>query len=225
MTAMDLNEFLYTGNQTYIAEMFERFLDDPGAVDPDWQNFFASLDGEMRELVQEKQGASWAPSDTNIVGLGSLETLSEQMAPGTVASGPAQAMPAAGPRMGAKRIKEATLDSLRALMLIRSYRVRGHLLAKIDPLQLDVREDHPELNPATYGFQDADMDREIFINYVLGLESATIREIMAILHETYCGHIGIEYMHIQDPDEKAWLQERMESIHNQTHFTAKGKRA
>ncbi len=221
MTALDLDEFLYTGNQIYIAEMYERYLDDQGSVDPRWQDFFAGLADDVRDLLQEKQGASWAPSDANIIGGDNLALLSGQ----TSTEETAEAAPQAAPRMGADRVREATLDSIRALMLIRSYRVRGHLLAKLDPLGLDVRTDHPELNPATYGFQDSDMDREIFINYALGLETATVREIMAILHQTYSGHIGIEFMHIQDPNEKAWLQERMEGIHNQTHFTAKGKRA
>jgi len=226
MTALDPNEFLYTGNQVYIAEMYERFMDDPGSVDPRWQDFFATLTdeakGSARGPAREMQGASWAPSDANIVGHGDLEPLADRMESATEAPAP---QPQAAVRMGAAKVREATLDSLRALMLIRSYRVRGHLLAKLDPLELDVRKDHPELNPATYGFHDSDMDREIFINYVLGLETATMREIMSILHKTYCGSIGIEYMHIQDPGEKSWLQERMETIHNQTHFTAKGKRA
>ena len=224
MTALDPNEFLSTGNQIYIAEMFERFIDDPGAVDPRWQDFFAALTDESPDLKLESRGASWAPSDANIVGHGDLAPMAEQMTP-EPAPGAATPAPQAGPRVGAAKVREATLDSIRALMLIRSYRVRGHLLAKVDPLELDVRKDHPELNPATYGFQDADMDREIFINYVLGLETATLREIMSILHQTYCGSIGIEFMHIQDPAEKSWLQERMETIHTQTHFTAKGKRA
>ncbi|MBC8337321.1 MAG: 2-oxoglutarate dehydrogenase E1 component [Rhodospirillales bacterium] len=225
MTTFDPDEFLYTGNQVYIAEMYERFLDDPGSVDPRWQDFFNGLAEDAHDLLKNKTGASWAPSDANIVGYGDNASLADSMDREGTAAEAARPASHAGPRMGAAKVREATLDSIRALMLIRSYRVRGHLLAKLDPLELDVREDHPELNPATYGFQDADMDREIFINYVLGLEAATLREIMAILHQTYCGPIGIEFMHIQDPQEKSWLQERMETIHNQTHFTAKGKRA
>ncbi|MCH7864523.1 MAG: 2-oxoglutarate dehydrogenase E1 component [Proteobacteria bacterium] len=224
MTAVHISDFLTTGNQVYISEVYERFLDDPGSVDPSWQTFFSGLDSDLRGLLQEKQGASWAPSDASIVGQGDLAPLAEQMTRQAGAQ-PAQAAPAPGERMGAGRVREATMDSIRALMLIRSYRVRGHLLAKLDPLGIEVPEEHPELDPATYGFQDKDMDREIFINYVLGLEAATVREIMSILHETYCGSIGIEFMHIQDPEEKAWLQERMETIHNQTHFTPRGKRA
>ncbi|MDA1090827.1 MAG: 2-oxoglutarate dehydrogenase E1 component [Proteobacteria bacterium] len=224
MTALDPNEFLNTGNQVYIAEMYERFLDDPGSVDSRWQDFFATLTDDAKAPATDKIGASWAPSDATIMGQCDLALMAEQMS-GDASSQAASPASQAGPRLDATKVRQATLDSLRALMLIRSHRVRGHLLAKLDPLELDVRQDHPELNPNTYGFHDADMDRVIFLNYVLGLESATMREIMLILHKTYCGTIGIEYMHIQDPDEKSWLQERMETIHNRTHFTAKGKRA
>ena len=216
MTALDPNEFLNTGNQVYIAEMYERFQDDPGSVDPRWQDFFATLTQEAMGSESDKKGASWAPSDATIVGQGDLAPLAEQMTQDTAPQATI-ATPQAGPRMDAGKVRKATLDSLRALMLIRSYRVRGHLLAKLDPLELEVREDHPELNPATYGFQDADMDREIFINYVLGLETATMREIMSILHETYCGSIGIEFMHIQNPDEKSWLQANPLHRQGQTH--------
>jgi len=223
MTLFDPDEFLYTDNQVYIAEMYERFLDDPGSVDNRWQEFFTGLADDAGDLLKSEATASWAPSDATIVGYGDSVPLADAM--DREGADAARPTPQDGPRIGATKVREATLDSIRALMLIRSYRVRGHLLAKLDPLELDVREDHPELNPATYGFHDADMDRVIFTNYVLGLETATMREIMAVLHKTYCGHIGIEFMHIQGPAEKSWLQERMESINNQTHFTAKGKRA
>ncbi|MBT6093458.1 MAG: 2-oxoglutarate dehydrogenase E1 component, partial [Rhodospirillaceae bacterium] len=223
MVELDPNAFLFSGNQVYIAEMYERFLDDPHSVDHRWQEFFAELSDDQSELSSERRGASWAPSNAGVVGRGDLETLSEQMSrdPGQVS----HQQVVAAERMSATKVKEATLDSLRALMLIRAYRVRGHLLADLDPLKIDPLKEHPELDPSTYGFQAKDMDRQVFINYVLGLESATMREIMAILHETYCGSIGVEFMHIQDPDEKAWIQERIERIHNQPEFTVMGKRA
>ena len=126
--------------------------------------------------------------------------------------------------VSAGAIRAATLDSIRALMLIRAYRVRGHLEATLDPLGLKPIEPHPELDPRTYGFTDADMERPIFINNVLGFETATLREIMSAVRATYCGTIGVEFMHIQDPAQKAWIQERIESIHNQTDFTESGKR-
>ena len=110
-------------------------------------------------------------------------------------------------------------------MLIRAYRIRGHLLADLDPLSLETKPLHPELDPATYGFTDADWDRPIFINYVLGLETATLREIVETLRKTYCSTIGVEFMHVQDPAQKAWIQERIEAIGNRTDFTKRGKKA
>ncbi|MEE2699699.1 MAG: 2-oxoglutarate dehydrogenase E1 component [Pseudomonadota bacterium] len=224
MATIDPNEFLNTGNQVYITELFERYCDDPGSVDQSWQDFFSNLSDHDNKNIDFKNGGSWSPTDANIIGQNNIEPLADTMGQGDSNPEVTRPMQQNITRIGAIKSREATLDSLRALMLIRSYRVRGHLLAKLDPLDMHVRPDHPELNPATYGFQDADMDREIFINYVLGLETATMREILSILHKTYCGSIGIEFMHIQDPAEKSWLQERMESIQNQTHFTAQGKR-
>ncbi|MDA0997631.1 MAG: 2-oxoglutarate dehydrogenase E1 component [Proteobacteria bacterium] len=224
MTAMDPTQFLYTGNQIYVAELYERYLDDPGSVDLRWQDFFADLSDEAGSFVAEQRGASWAPSTAGVLDHGELAPLSEQMAQD---SQPARGTDAAnaGGRYGAVQVREATLDSIRALMLIRAYRVRGHLQANLDPLGLEAPNEHPELDPASYGFKEKDFDRPIFINYVLGLESATLREIIRVLHQTYCGSIGVEFMHIQDPDEKTWIQERIERIQNQPEFTVNGKKA
>ena len=121
--------------------------------------------------------------------------------------------------------RSSTLDSIRALMLIRAYRVRGHLKANLDPLNLANSSDHPELKPESYGFEEKDMDRPIFIDNVLGLESATLREILVNLEATYCGTIGVQFMHIQDPEQKAWMQETLENVLNQPDFTDMGKKA
>ena len=123
------------------------------------------------------------------------------------------------------QIHRATRDSVRALMMIRAYRMRGHLHANLDPLGLEPRKDHEELHPGNYGFDEADYDRKIFIDNVLGLEFATVREMLAILRRTYCGTIGFEFMHISDPAEKAWIQERIEGPHKEIQFTREGKRA
>jgi len=225
MAEVDPNEFLFTGNQIYITELYERYLDDPGSVDIRWQEFFADLNGDSRSLSLERRGASWAPSDAGVLDRDDLETLSEKMERDQQAPQQMQQIIDSGNRMSARKIREATLDSIRALILIRAYRARGHLKADLDPLGLVEPTNHSELNPATYGFSEKDMDREIFINYVLGLEAATLREILGILQDTYCKSIGVEFMHIQDPDEKSWIQERIERIRNQPEFTTNGKRA
>ena len=124
-----------------------------------------------------------------------------------------------------KDSRSTTLDSIRALMLIRAYRVRGHLKANLDPLKLTIPEEQPELKPESYGFEEKDMDRLIFIDNVLGIESATLREIIANLKATYCGTIGVQFMHIQDPEQKAWIQKTLENVLNQPDFTDMGKKA
>ena len=105
-------------------------------------------------------------------------------------------------------------------MIIRAYRIRGHLIADLDPLRpRPSREPHPELDPTTYGFTDADMDRPIFIDNVLGLETATLREILALVKRTYCGTFALQYMHISDPAQSAWLKERIEGYGKEISFT------
>jgi len=122
-------------------------------------------------------------------------------------------------------VRRATKDSLRALMLIRAFRMRGHLIADLDPLGLDILEPHPELEPATYGFTEADMDREIFIDGVLGLETASLNRILEILRRTYCSTFGMQFMHISDPEEKSWLQQRIEGPDKEISFTRLGRRS
>ncbi|CAG0892059.1 unnamed protein product [Cyprideis torosa] len=129
------------------------------------------------------------------------------------------------PIAASEDVRQATLDSIRAIMLIRAYRARGHLMADLDPLGLREDEYHPELDPSHYGFEPADYSRQIFIDGVLGLESASLNEIVKILKETYSGKIGVEFMHLTDPDEKSWVQQRIEEPHNKTSFTDVGKKA
>ncbi len=136
---------------------------------------------------------------------------------------PAAPAPSAGP--SADDIKRATNDSVKALMMIRAYRIRGHFAADLDPLKLKDPEQHPELDPATYGFGPADLDRPIFLDMVLGLESATMRQIVDLLKRTYCGTLGVEFMHITDAEQKSWLQQRIEGVHKEITFTANGKKA
>ncbi len=198
------DSFLFGPNAPFIAELYARFLRDPGAVDAGWRAFFAGLEDDARAALADLAGPSWAGPRPAIIGDGAA----------------APARPAAEGDVAA-----AARDSIRALMLIRAYRVRGHLEADLDPLGLKPREPHPELDPATYGFGDADMDRPIFIDNVLGLMRPTLREILAVVRDTYCGRIGVEYMHIQDPGQKSWIQERIEGVRNQTLFTERGKKA
>jgi 2-oxoglutarate dehydrogenase E1 component len=189
-----------------LAGLYHRFIEDPGSLDEQWRGFFADLDDEAKAVIEKLNGG----------------------ASGAVAA-VAAAAPAAGMAGRASvddpAVRAATLDAIRALMLIRAYRVRGHLEANLDPLGLKPVEPHPELDPKSYGFTEADLDRPIYIDKVLGLETASLRKIVEVVRATYCGPIGVEFMHIQDPAQKAWIQERIESIRNQPDFTVNGKRA
>ena len=197
-------------NATFIAEMHQAWSANPQSVSPEWASYFATI-GDLTADVET--GPSWGKAPSQVIGAHDPDASIKAVAKGI-----------AGNRdLIAGDVRSATLDSLRAIMLIRAYRIRGHLLAELDPLGLQEKEIHPELDPATYGFEAQDYDRPIFINYVLGQEIATLNEIMAILKDTYCSTIGVEFMHIQDPAQKAWIQERIEAIHNRTEFTTRGK--
>jgi 2-oxoglutarate dehydrogenase E1 component len=226
----DENSVLFGSNAKFIQELFARYLQNPSSVDPSWQGFFAELSEDQQAILRELAGPSWAPNTGQVIGVPEAEPAKKPNGNGqALAKGNGQAVALAKANgqavYTAQELRAAAIDSIRALMLIRAYRIRGHLMADLDPLGLTKQEPHPELDPATYGFGEADWDRPIFVNGVLGLEVATLREIMAILKQTYCGKIGVEFMHIGDPMQKAWIQERIEGIRNQTEFTVKGKRA
>ncbi|BAI73216.1 2-oxoglutarate dehydrogenase E1 component [Azospirillum sp. B510] len=236
---LEQTSFLFGSNAGYVAELYASYLSNPAAVDSSWNSFFQDLDEDSRAVLDELRGASWTVSDLEDP-KAKRDPVAESFIVGA-ANGAGNGAAAAlnGPGNGAmlahtqqvyggishQQLRAATLDSIRALMLIRVYRVRGHMNAHFDPLKLEKREPHPELDPATYGFGPDDLDRPIFLNYSLGLETATLRQILDILVKTYCGTIGVEFMHIQDPEEKAWIQERIEGGRNHTDFTVNGKRA
>ncbi len=213
--------FLSAADADYIAELYSRYLQNPSSVDQSWNTFFTELDDDTRGLLAEMQGASWTPSPDR-VGL-AVETVANM---GAKLAGKSQPLKSNGLETAGftqRDVRAATMDSVRALMLIRAYRVRGHLKADLDPLKLSEEKYHPELDPETYGFTEADYDRPIFLDGVLGLDTATLLQILSVVRDTYCNTIGVEFMHIQNPEQKAWIQERIESIRNQTQFTQHGK--
>src|SRR5206468_3816709 len=119
-------------------------------------------------------------------------------------------------------IRRAAEDSIRAMMLIRTYRVRGHLAADLDPLRLTRREVPADLTAEYHGFSDDDIDRPVWLCGALGFEQATVREIVRVLQANYCAHVGLEYMHINDVDERRFLQTRMEGKDAEISFTPEG---
>ncbi len=211
MAGVDILATAMTGaNAAYLADLYARWAEKPDSVDPSMAELFAALNDEARAVLTDATGASWAPR------IRGHSAPTPEAAAAKGARGAAAADPEA--------TRRAVLDSLHALMLIRSYRVRGHLEAQLDPLGLTKPTPHPELDPKTYGFTDADLDRPIFLDMVLGKETATLREIIAICRASYCGSIGVEFMHIQDPDQKSWIQRRIEGAPWVGSFDAAAKR-
>jgi 2-oxoglutarate dehydrogenase E1 component len=226
--ALALTSFLYGSNAGYIEDLYARYEIDPASVDAEWQAFFASLKDSSADVTRSARGASWKkrnwpqPERGELVSALDGDWREVEKAVGDKIKAKAQV---SAVEISAADVQQATRDSIRALMLIRAYRMRGHLHASLDPLGLEPPRDHEELDPRSYGFTDADLDRRIFLDHVLGLDFGSLREIVAILRRTYCQTLGVEFMHISDPAQKAWIQERIEGPHKEISFTREGKRA
>jgi 2-oxoglutarate dehydrogenase E1 component len=212
------SESIFTGaNGVYIAQMYERFLDDPSSVDASWSKLFGDLDDDASAVKSDVAGASWARSHTSIIGNGDGDGAYE--AEPAAAAKPA----AASGAPQAADFTKAAQASVRARILIRSFRVRGHLNAAFDPLGLIGAGYHKDLDYKTYGFSDDDLDKEIYLDTytaMAGRERATLAEVLEIMRATYCASIGVEYMHIQDVEERAWIQEQMEGVDFRADFSA-----
>ena len=220
--------FLQGANASYIEDMQAQYERNPGSVSDEWRLFFQSLQEEQGRAEAEVGGPSWARPIQDLQQNGELIaalTGDYGSAERALSNKISQRAQAAGQELSPAASFRAIQDSLRALMLIRAYRVMGHLAADLDPLGIADRKVHKELKPETYGFTEADLDRPIFIDKVLGLEIATVRQILRILRRTYCRHIGVEFMHITSPQQKAWIQERIEGPDKEINFTAEGKKA
>ncbi len=192
------------GNAAFVADLYARWAANPASVDPSFAELFGALNDEARGILTDASGASWAPRHFDVA-----EPEPAKPEPAKLGARGGKSAPAPG-APAPEQVRAAALDSLRALMLIRAYRVRGHLEANLDPLGLQLPKSHAELDPASYGFGLGDLDRPIFIDNVLGRETATVREITGIIRASYCGPIGVEFMHIQDPEQKNWIQRRIE---------------
>jgi 2-oxoglutarate dehydrogenase E1 component len=222
--------FLQGLNAAYIEDMQAQYERNPGSVSDEWRLFFESLHEERGLATAEAEGPSWAVPLERIQSNGDSDLVAALTGDYTATESYLREQIQArayqgGYDMSMAASLRATQDSIRALMLIRAYRVRGHLAANLDPLGLSEKEVHNELMPETYGFTEADYDRPIFIDNVLGLETATIRQILRILRRTYCEHIGVEFMHISTPEQKAWIQQRIEGEEKEVSFTEEGKKA
>ncbi len=220
--------FLDGANAAYIEDLYERFQENPGAVTADWRAFFTDLKERKDSVLAETSGPSWKPKNGGRYEEGELLNAfaadwgREEQEISHKISAKAQEK---GFEISREEAFRATRESVRAIMLIRAYRVNGHLIGNLDPLRLTPERPHPELDPASYGFSSADLDHQIYIDNVLGLETASLKQIIDILRRTYCGTIGYEFMHISSPEQKLWIQERVEGPDKEVEFTVLGKKA
>ncbi|HEU0147854.1 MAG TPA: 2-oxoglutarate dehydrogenase E1 component [Bradyrhizobium sp.] len=234
--AFALSSFLQGTNASYIDEIYARYEKDPASVDPEWQEFFKSLKDAPADITKNAEGPSWeranwpvSPRDELTSALdGNWAEVEKKVGEKIAAKAQAKGSDRGadkGVDLTAADLHQATRDSVRALMLIRAYRMRGHFHAKLDPLGIEAPRNREELDPRSYGFTEADFDRKIFLDHVLGLEYGSLREIVAICERTYCQTLGVEFMHISNAAQKAWIQERIEGPDKEISFTREGRRA
>ncbi|MEZ5692146.1 MAG: 2-oxoglutarate dehydrogenase E1 component [Rickettsiales bacterium] len=203
---------LFAVNSVFIEELYERYLTDPNNVDASWRDFFRNTTNGA--IPQAQKTASWARVKSQVIG---IREEAENNKKETSGKGK--------PSLNTVETEHFAHDSIRAIMMVRAYRVRGHLLANLDPLGIEKNNIHSELDPSSYGFTEEDMDKEIFLDGSLGIQRAKLREIVAILRKTYCRNIGVEFMHIQHPEQKAWVQKRFEQDHGNFGFSEEEKKA
>ncbi|MBI04689.1 MAG: 2-oxoglutarate dehydrogenase E1 component, partial [Pelagibacteraceae bacterium] len=201
------DSFLNSANAPYVAELFFKFKEDPNSIDKSWSNFFETFHEDDLAILSDFGGPEWKKRPSSVIDNVSFDKLI-----------------LSSTNIDFNSFKNSTLDSIRALRLIRAYRINGHLIAELDPLKLQKKNYHPELDYKSYGFTDSDFNKEIFIDGSLGLEKATLKKIIKILNETYAASIGVEFLHIQSPEQKQWVQERIEEVRNKTIFSANGKK-
>ncbi len=202
--------FLAGNNSEFINEFYSDFLSDPGSLPESWRKFFEGLSDEEQLIYDDLKGPSWSPERKNKkIILKPLTNNSQEESH----------------ELNLDSVKLATKDSVRAIMLIRAYRIRGHLIANLDPLSLQKKEEHQELKPETYGFTKKDFNRKIFLDGVLGLQYGDLNQILKILKKTYSSNIGYEFMHMGDPEEKTWIRNRIEGPEKEIKFTDNGKKA
>lgn len=195
--------YLFGSNSAFIEKIYERYLENPDAVDESWKQFFAEVGDDALSVSIENRGASWAPKQTAIVGYFEKEDIPVQAA----------------------NVSEDRSSSLRAHMLIEAYRTNGHFLASLDPLGIEKPLPLPELDPAFYGFTEEDLDKPLYIDYdPVGGEETTLRGLISVLRGIYSSHIGLEYTHIQSQQERMWIQEKMEESLGKPSFSAEEKK-
>src|SRR3954462_6579616 len=198
------NSYLFGGNAPYVEELYEAYLNNPGSVPDNWRAYFDAMQNVPAVDGTNKPDVAHAPV---------VASFAERAKQGPIRT----VVASKDVKMGRKRVA--------ATQLIAAYRVLGNQWANLDPLQRQERPPIPELEPSFYGFADADMDIVFNIsNTYFGPETASLRDLLNALRETYCRSIGAEFMYISDPAQKRWMQEKLESTRSMPKFSAEKKK-
>ncbi len=204
--------FLNKSNSTFIESMYLKYVSNDSRLPQGWKEFFDGLGEEKKYILNEIQGPSWTPNKIDITKIIDQEKFFTNKSNDKF-------------QYSRKDYEKEKEQSVKAIALIRAYRIRGHLNANLDPLRLMERKYLIDLHPSNHGFNKEDYDKQIYLNGYLDREYATIKEILSFLRSTYCQTIGAEYMHIENPTEKTWFRERIEKKENKINFTVSGKKA
>ena len=180
--------FLSKSNNAFIEEMYVKFVNNDPALPDSWKKYFSEIGDEFDDIINEINGPSWSPSEKVSIN----RSINQNIDNG---------------QLNESEAIESNANSIKAVALIRSYRQRGHLIAKLDPLGLMKSEYLEELHPESYGFKKDDYEKKIFLDGVINKQHSNIREILNFLRDKYCGSLGYEYMHISNPTERKWFRD------------------
>ena len=198
--------FLSKSNSAFIEQMYLQYINQDPNLPDSWKNYFNEIGDEVDIIVNEINGPSWSPKKDKI----SIQNLNKTFEENV--------------QINELEIIKSNANSIKAVALIRSYRQRGHLIAKLDPLGMMKSEYLDELHPESYGFKKDDYNKKIFLDGVTNKQYSNIREILQFLKDKYCGSIGYEFMHISNPTERKWFRDRVEKT-DDFKFTQNGKEA
>ena len=203
--------FLSKSNSAFIEQMYLKFINKDSDLPESWKNYFLDIGEEIDLVAKEINGPSWNPVKKKI----DLEEIQKKI----------NKEEKTNEQFDQTDFTKTNSNSIRAVSLIRSYRQRGHLISKVDPLEIRESEYLDELHPENYGFNKEDYQKKIYLDGVINKEYSNIREILSLLRKIYCGPIGYEYMHITNPTERKWFRDRVEKEENALQFTNNGKNA
>jgi 2-oxoglutarate dehydrogenase E1 component len=211
--------FLNKSNSAFIERMYLKFINKEADLPESWKDYFEGIGDELNIVAKEINGPSWGPKK-NKVDIDELQKKIDQKE-----NNLENKLVDRSEKFNYQLLANSNKDSISAVSLIRAYRLRGHLLANLDPLEMRESDYLDELHPEFYGFKKENYDKKIFLNGVINRKDATIKEILKFLKKTYCGNVGYEFMHISNPDERKWFRDRIEQDTNALEFTKNGKEA